>query len=745
MRTTPGSAVAGSVSATGTALASYLPTNSCAPLTGLPLSSFGCSETSPSVASGEAKLGIGSASVLPLEKASSPRPRLANAFHRVAWLAPPKRSWSAASIASRASTMLAGDVVADVGVVERVAVQAVVADARDLVAGHVGADGEAVLAVDRHEAVLVEVLHGVQVGPGLAHGPGLRPSQPDVRPTDHAVADGVGVLVADHRHVVVTVDARRVEGGGDRLPQVHVGDRGDAVRRGDLVGVVAGGEVRRPADDAAGLRVALLGVGLGAAEPEVGLLQVEGLLGEAEEVRPVVHAVVHREQVRDRGVEVVALRAGVHVRAAALLEPLVGPWIGVGAVGPRAGRVDAHREGVVVVQVLDPVRVVAGGGVGRLAGGWVDVPSVAGGRVLQYPVAAGARLGPAPQLAGVARGVVEPRAGREGLPLGVVVGVVDQRIAPPDLAGLGVDPAQECQRVATGGVVEDDRLPHRPHAVARRRQGAQARRLASLEAGGPLPGRLGRDPGRARRRAVAGDRGGRVSDLAADDADGDQAVGGRDGVAEALAEGDHAALADGCLHDHVEPVDLRAAQAEQGVVTLQPGPGGRAVVARQPAGEPAVALEDRERGAEGVPAHPRARRQVPLRGAGADVAAAGVDAAGGGALALEAELAGGRRCLGDGRQYAGHGGDHGDDEERYPPAPPVPGEPGGHRLAPLERPRPGGARRRLAGTGRCVSGPRQAWWGRGARAGRLLTSMHHPAACQWFARFLPDAYVAAQS
>src|SRR4029453_16837678 len=189
----------------------------------------------------------------------------------------------------------------------------------------------------------------------------------------------VGVLVADHRHVVVAVHARRVEGAGDRLPQVHVGDRGAPVGRRVVLGVVTGGEVGRPADDPAGLRVALLGVVLGAAQPEVGLLQVEGLLGEAEVIRPVVHAVVHREQVRDGGVEVVALRAGVHRRVAALLEPLVGPRVDVAAVGAGGGRVDPHRERVVVVEVLDRAGGVAEGGVGRLAGRRVDVPLVAGG------------------------------------------------------------------------------------------------------------------------------------------------------------------------------------------------------------------------------------------------------------------------------------------------------------------------------------------------------------------------------
>ena len=63
-----------------------------------------------------------------------------------------------------------------------------------------------------------------------------------------------------------------------------------------------------PPTDAAGLRVAVLVVVLRPAAAEVERLQVPRRLGEAEPVRPVVHAVVHREQVRQRRVDVVALR-----------------------------------------------------------------------------------------------------------------------------------------------------------------------------------------------------------------------------------------------------------------------------------------------------------------------------------------------------------------------------------------------------------------------------------------------------
>ena|SRR5262245_6536567 len=61
-----------------------------------------------SFANGEVKLGVGFTSPAPLLTAPSPRPRLANAFHRRSWFAPPKRIMSAASMALRDWTMLTG-------------------------------------------------------------------------------------------------------------------------------------------------------------------------------------------------------------------------------------------------------------------------------------------------------------------------------------------------------------------------------------------------------------------------------------------------------------------------------------------------------------------------------------------------------------------------------------------------------------------------------------------------------------
>ena len=59
------------------------------------------------LACGDSKLGVGSNAFEPPGLAApDPRPREANVFQSTAWFAPPKRIRSAASIASRASTML---------------------------------------------------------------------------------------------------------------------------------------------------------------------------------------------------------------------------------------------------------------------------------------------------------------------------------------------------------------------------------------------------------------------------------------------------------------------------------------------------------------------------------------------------------------------------------------------------------------------------------------------------------------
>jgi hypothetical protein len=82
----------------------------------------------------------------------------------------------------------------------------------------------------------------------------------------------------------------------------------------NLVRVVPRCERRRTTRHATSLSVALLRVVPLAAPVEVVVLHVERVLGEAEVVRPVVHAVVHGEQVRPGGVDVVARRRLEHGR-----------------------------------------------------------------------------------------------------------------------------------------------------------------------------------------------------------------------------------------------------------------------------------------------------------------------------------------------------------------------------------------------------------------------------------------------
>ena len=217
------------------------------------------------------------------------------------------------------AALVAGEVVADVRVVERACVHAVVADARDLVAGDVRTDGERVLVGNRDERLRVEELGRGLIRPALAHRAGLIPRQTGVRPGDHAVRDHVRVLVCDHGHVVVAVDAWSVEARRNRLPEEHVRHRHEAVVRCELVRVVARREHGRPADDAAGLSVSVLRVVPQPTAAEVVHLRVEGRLREAEVVRPVVHAVVHRVQVCARRIDVVQLQRRERGRVTAAL------------------------------------------------------------------------------------------------------------------------------------------------------------------------------------------------------------------------------------------------------------------------------------------------------------------------------------------------------------------------------------------------------------------------------------------
>ena len=203
------------------------------------------------------------------------------------------------------------------------------------------------------EPVLEQVLGRGQVAPGLAHRAALEAADAGVRTGDHPVGDRVRVLVPDHGHVVVAVDARRVRRAGLRLPEEHVRGRRQAVARRALVGVVPAAAQR------VGLRPALLGVAAEAVAGDVDLLQVPGRLGEAEQRGEVVHPVVHGEQVRGRRVRVVALRRGERGRVAAGDVPLVGERVlVVVAVRPR-GRVGRRRAGAQVEHVVGRVALGA--------------------------------------------------------------------------------------------------------------------------------------------------------------------------------------------------------------------------------------------------------------------------------------------------------------------------------------------------------------------------------------------------
>ena len=315
-----------------------------------------------------------------------------------------------------------GGVVAVVGVVQRVLVDREVADRGLLVARGVHTDGEDVAAV--LVAVAELVLSGGQVAPRLAHRATLLGADALVRASDHPVGDGVGVFVADDAHVQRTVGAGRVERSGGRLEEVLVGDAGDAVLQGDLVGVVAAGGdtggLEDRAGQGAGLHVADLGVGGDTAAAEVVELQVVVRLGEAEVVAVVVHPVVRDEQVAGHEVDVVAARHQVG-RVALRLVPGVGELTGVGAGGgdrrlQQAARGERAGPGLVGVGVVADRRHRGDTGHVEL------VPGEGRGHVAEGPGGHGAVVGVDPAADDVvARGLADlgrghRRVGREVAP-----------------------------------------------------------------------------------------------------------------------------------------------------------------------------------------------------------------------------------------------------------------------------------------------------------------------------------------
>ena len=86
---------------------------------------------------------------------------------------------------------------------------------------------------------LVEGRERVEVAERLAHRAGGVALPGADALADHAVLDQVAVLVAEDREVVGAVDARRVERGGQGLPEELVRRRVLAVGAGAHVRVVA--------------------------------------------------------------------------------------------------------------------------------------------------------------------------------------------------------------------------------------------------------------------------------------------------------------------------------------------------------------------------------------------------------------------------------------------------------------------------------------------------------------------------
>ena len=253
-------------------------------------------------------------------------------------------------------------------------------------------------------------------------------------------------------------------------------------------------------------------------------------------------AVVHREQVRPGGVDVVALRRGERgVRVAALLEPLVGPRIGVLPGRARGGQLGAHGERVVAEPVVYRERVVAVRGKRGQAGSGVDVPGQWRRRRTDYLVATRGG-GLAPDHAGVGGGVVGRRTVREDRPLRVVGVIVDQILADQDRpvarvdvggerhrgAVRTIDVGAECDQVCragTGGDGYRDQLGFHHRSVG-------ATGIPDRD----LPRRAGAERCAGRRVRAAGQRRADVVHGAVPEANGEQAVDAGVQAAEALTE-----------------------------------------------------------------------------------------------------------------------------------------------------------------------------------------------------------------
>ena len=433
-----------------------------------------------------------------------------------------------------------------------------------------------------------QVVHGEEVAPALAHGTGLlRAERAQPAAADVAVGQSVRVLVLDDRGVEVAVAGRGLEDVVHELPQVHVGEAGDAVGQGQHVGVVAAqGQHRRGEVE---------GTGLGAAHDRVPTqrqraggrvvdqLEVAAGLGEAELVVRVVDPVVVVEEVGGRRVGVGHERGGRAVAGAPAVGELVvelrrqadRPVVLVGrdqrdGPGDRGVRVVTERGRAGEAEQPGRVHPAAGAGLGGVEALDDGLAALLGARV-----------------------VLVDRA----------LGVLHEALAQQRCAGLGVD---------DDGV----RLVHALHDQGRERGAAtgsgregdpadplggdQAAGLEDLVAALGVPGRHGRPVLQV--GAQAADRA--LQGLARREVEGALQAGRADGVA-GVAD-DPALLVDHHREDPAEPggdateglgeahdpgVDLRqlvvAHDLERGDVT-----GGQAE-RRGVVGEPAASQVDR--------------------------------------------------------------------------------------------------------------------------------------------------------
>ena len=115
------------------------------------------------------------------------------------------------------------------------------------------------------------------------------------------------ILVRDDAYVHVTVNTRAVQRCCDRLEEILVCNTGNAVLQGDLVGIVASQiHAVRTTRNRTGLDVSDFWIIFSArlSVAQVVQLQIRVLLGEAQEIRPIVHAVVRHEKLNDGRVNV---------------------------------------------------------------------------------------------------------------------------------------------------------------------------------------------------------------------------------------------------------------------------------------------------------------------------------------------------------------------------------------------------------------------------------------------------------